>query len=216
MIGLLFMALQVSLYAQGDVTVTGVVTSAEDGSPIPFASVVATGTPIMTMTLDDGSFVLKVPADVTTITVSSFGFKTQEIAVSAQKMNVKLATESENLDAVMIVAYGTAKKGTYTGSAAVVNSETLTARPLSEVSQALTGTTAGVQVGTSNGQPGSEPSLRIRGLGSFNASNDPLIVLDGMPYDNSLSSINPEDIESMTVLKDASSAPFMVHVLQMV
>ncbi|MBE6225481.1 MAG: TonB-dependent receptor [Bacteroidales bacterium] len=206
LLGLLLMAVQVTLYAQNEVTVTGVVTSAEDGSPIPYASVVATGTPTMTMTLDDGSFVLKMPDGVTTITVSSFGYKTVELPVSTTKMSIKLATESENLDAVMIVAYGTAKKGTYTGSAAVVDSEVLTARPLSEVSQALTGTTAGVQVGTSNGQPGSAPSLRIRGLGSFNASNDPLIVLDGMPYDNSLSSINPEDIESMTVLKDASSA----------
>ncbi len=204
LLGLLLMAVQ--MYAQGDVTVTGVVTSSEDGSPVPYASVVATGTTIMTMTLDDGSFVLKVPADVPTITVSSFGYKTQEVPVSATKMTIRLETESENLDAVMIVAYGTAKKGTYTGSAAVVDSQVLTSRPLSEVSQALTGTTAGVQVGTSNGQPGSAPSLRIRGLGSFNASNDPLIVLDGMPYDNSLSSINPEDIESMTVLKDASSA----------
>lgn len=168
------MAVQVTLYAQNEVTVTGVVTSAEDGSPIPYASVVATGTPTMTMTLDDGSFVLKMPDGVTTITVSSFGYKTVELPVSTTKMSIKLATESENLDAVMIVAYGTAKKGTYTGSAAVVDSEVLTARPLSEVSQALTGTTAGVQVGTSNGQPGSAPSLRIRGLGSFNASNDPL------------------------------------------
>ena len=206
LLGLLLMAFQVALFAQSEKTVSGTVVSAEDGSPVPYASVVATGTTSMTMTLDDGTFVLKVPADVTTITVSSFGFKTQEVAVADTKMVVRLSADSQNLDAIMVVAYGTAKKGTYTGSAAVVDSEVLTARPLSEVSQALTGTTAGVQVGTSNGQPGSEPTLRIRGLGSFNASNSPLIVLDGMPYDNAMSSINPEDIENMTVLKDASSA----------
>lgn len=187
-------------------TVSGTVVSIEDNSPIPFANVVATGTNVMTMTLDDGTFTLKLPVGIKSITVSSVGFMTMDVPVTSDRVAVRMTTESQNLDAVMVVAYGTAKKGTYTGSAAVVNSETLTARPLTEVSQALTGTMAGVQVGTSNGQPGSAPTLRIRGLGSFNASNNPLIILDGMPYDNSLSSINPEDIENMTVLKDASSA----------
>lgn len=201
----IFLFIQSDLYAQGGTTVSGTVVSAEDGSPIPYASVVATGTTTMTMTLDDGSFLLKVPEGSVTLTVSSFGYKTVEIPVSSQKMTIRMGVESENLDAVMIVAYGTAKKGTYTGSASVVDSDVLAAKPLTHVAQALTGTTAGMQVGTSNGQPGSDPTIRIRGLGSFNASNSPLIVLDGMPYDNAISSINPEDIDNITVLKDASS-----------
>ncbi len=154
----IFLFMQSDLYAQGGTTVSGTVVSAEDGSPIPYASVVATGTTTMTMTLDDGSFILKVPEGSVTLTVSSFGYKTVEIPVSSQKMTIKMSVESENLDAVMIVAYGTAKKGTYTGSASVVDSDVLAAKPLTHVAQALTGTTAGMQVGTSNGQPGSDPT----------------------------------------------------------
>ena len=108
----IFLFMQSDLYAQGGTTVSGTVVSAEDGSPIPYASVVATGTTTMTMTLDDGSFVLKVPEGSVTLTVSSFGYKTVEIPVSSQKMTIRMGVESENLDAVMIVAYGTAKKGT--------------------------------------------------------------------------------------------------------
>lgn len=138
---------------------------------------------------------------------TSIGMATIDMIVDKPALkNIIMQPETTSLDAVMIVAYGTAKKSTYTGSAASVNQDKFDSRPITDVTQALSGTTAGVQVGTSNGQPGSSPSIRIRGLGSFNASNSPLIVLDGMPYDNSMSSINPNDIESMTILKDASSA----------
>lgn len=138
---------------------------------------------------------------------TSIGFTDVKIIVAKSNMiNVVMKQNKVILDEVMVVAYGTAKKGTYTGSAAIVDEKAFIDRPLTEVSQALTGTTAGLQVGTSNGMPGSTPTLRIRGIGSFNASNAPLIVLDGMPYDNSFTSINPTDIESITVLKDASSS----------
>lgn len=186
--------------------VTGVVLSSEDGTPIPFATVIATGTSINTLTLDDGTFSFEVPVSVKTLTVSSIGYKNAEITISSTHLSIVLQPESIALDAVMIVAYGTSTKGTFTGSAATVDSKSLENRPSTEVSQMLTGTTAGVQISTSNGQPGSAPTIRVRGVGSFNANSAPLIVLDGMPYDNSMSSINPDDIESLTILKDASSA----------
>src|SRR5690606_923795 len=121
-------------------------------------------------------------------------------------INVTLEEAIEDMDEIVVVAFGTAKKATYTGSAATVGAETFENRPITEISQALTGSTPGIQVGTSNGQPGSEPTLRIRGIGSFNDGNAPLIILDGMPYDNAFRSINPNDVETVTVLKDASSA----------
>lgn len=189
-------------------TVSGIITD-QNGEPLPGVSVfmkdATTGVVYADM---DGKYSIDVedPANAW-LTFSFVGMKPQDIRVGGKaRMNVVMENEAELLDEVMVVAYGTAKKGTFTGSAAVVSSNTLKDRPVTEVSQMLTGTTAGVQVGTSNGQPGSAPTIRIRGLGSFNASNSPLIVLDGMPYDNAFSSINPNDIESITILKDASSA----------
>ncbi len=203
----LFAALLLVTTVSAQLRITGVVTSAEDNEPIPFANVVVKGTTKGVSTDAEGKFVLEnTPANATLI-FSSIGYTTLEEPVNGrEKIDIKLFIQAEALDQVMVVAFGTAKKSTFTGSAAVINEEAFSLRPITEVSQALTATTPGVQVGTSNGQPGSEPTIRIRGIGSFNASNAPLIVLDGMPYDNAFSSINPNDIESVTVLKDASSA----------
>lgn len=104
------------------------------------------------------------------------------------------------------MAYGTAKKSTFTGSASLLKSEKIEARPVTSATSALLGSTPGVQVASASGQPGSDSDIYIRGLGSISATNTPLIILNGMPYDQSISSINPSDIESMSVLKDASSA----------
>jgi len=186
--------------------ITGKVTST-DGQPVPFASVVEKGTMNGTATNDDGTYVLTNVSPNANLIVTCIGYIEQVIEVSSRSViNVILAPDTESLEEVMVIAYGTAKKGTYTGSAASVNNEKFELRPITGATQALAGTTAGVQVSTANGMPGSDPSIRIRGIGSFNAGNAPLIVLDGMPYDNSISSINPTDIESMTILKDASSA----------
>src|SRR5690606_8824197 len=156
------------------------------------------GTTFATSTDETGRYSIQIQNEHKVLVFSSVGYVPQEIAIRNQGViNITLQPQVSDLDEVMVVAYGTAKKSTYTGSAAVVGEETFSNRPITEVSQALTGTTPGVQVGTSNGQPGSEPTLRIRGIGSFNAGNDPLIILDGMPYDNALSSINPNDIETV-------------------
>lgn len=131
--------------------------------------------------------------------------QTQEIAI---KPNVKILLKSntELLEEVMVVAYGTAKKSAFTGSATVVDSKEIGKIQSSNVANALTGKVAGVQLNTSSGQPGAtSPSIRIRGISSINAGNDPLIILDGAPYDGDLNNISSQDIESMTVLKDAAS-----------
>ena len=121
-------------------------------------------------------------------------------------VKVFLKSNTELLDEVMVVAYGTAKKSAFTGSATVVGSEEIGKIQSSNVANALTGKVAGVQLNTSSGQPGATtPSIRVRGISSINAGNDPLIILDGAPYDGDLNNISSQDIESMTVLKDAAS-----------
>lgn len=178
----------------------------EMGEPLPGVTIQNKNSGDYTSTDLDGKYkIFAKSGDI--LLFSSIGMKSVEVEVTNNRdCNVLMEEEVTAIESIMVVAYGTAKKSTFTGSAASVNNDKFASRPVTDVTQALSGTTAGVQVGTSNGQPGSSPTIRIRGLGSFNANSSPLIVLDGMPYDNSLSSINPNDIESMTILKDASSA----------
>lgn len=140
-----------------------------------------------------------------TLVVSYIGMQTQEVDIQPS-MKILLRSNTEVLDEVMVVAYGTAKKSAFTGSATVVSSEEIGKIQSSNVANALTGKVAGVQLNTSSGQPGATtPSIRVRGISSINAGNDPLIILDGAPYDGDLNNISSQDIESMTVLKDAAS-----------
>lgn len=178
----------------------------ENGTPLEGASITVKGSRLTVTSQPNGNYsIVAEPNDV--LVVSYVGYITKEVEVSNRTtVNITLIESVNTVEEVVVVAYGTAKRSTYTGSASVVTAENFQNRPITEISQALAGTTPGLQVGTSNGQPGSEPTLRIRGIGSFNAGNAPLIILDGMPYDNAFSSINPNDVESVTVLKDASSA----------
>ncbi|WP_430815687.1 SusC/RagA family TonB-linked outer membrane protein [Carboxylicivirga sp. RSCT41] len=186
--------------------VTGTVTDATDGSPIPGVSVFVKGTTIGTVTTPDGTYTLAVPNDAPAIVFSFVGMTTQEVAFTGQStIDAVMQSDAVDVDEVIVVAYGTSTKGSYTGSAAVVSSETIEKRQVSNISQALSGSVAGVQVLSNNGQPGADATIRIRGVGSINADSDPLYVVDGVPFDGELSSINSADIESMTVLKDAAS-----------
>ena len=139
-----------------------------------------------------------------TLVVSYVGMTTQEVTIHPY-VKVTMQSDAEVLEDVLVVAYGTAKKESFTGSAAVVNNKKITARPVANVTKALEGMVAGVQTTSGSGQPGSGASIVIRGFGSINASSSPLYVVDGVPYDGSISSINPNDIASMTILKDASA-----------
>ena len=130
--------------------------------------------------------------------------QTQEVAIKP-KLKIVLRSDTEVLDEVIVTAYGTSTKGTFTGSASVMKADKIEKRQVSNVSNALAGAVAGVQILSDNGQPGESAKVRIRGVGSINAGMEPLYVVDGVPYDGDLSSINSADIETMTVLKDAAS-----------
>ena len=136
--------------------------------------------------------------------VSYIGMQMQEVTVAA-RVRIVLKSDSEILDEVVVVAYGTAKKSSFTGSASTVSSKTVQKLQVSNISKALEGAAPGIQVAMQSGQPGENATIRIRGIGSINSSADPLYVVDGMPYNGNIASINPADIESISVLKDASS-----------
>ena len=145
-----------------------------------------------------------VPSSAKTIVVSFVGMQKAEVAISS-RMKVTLKSDAEQLDEVMVVAYGTAKKSSFTGSASTVSSKTIGKLQVSNVSKALEGAAPGVQVAMQSGQPGESATVRIRGIGSINSSAAPLYVVDGMPYDGNIAAINSADIESINVLKDAAS-----------
>ena len=139
-----------------------------------------------------------------TLVISFIGMATQEVAIKPN-LNITLKPDTETLEEVVVVAYGTAKKSSFTGSAATIKADKITKQQNSNVSKALEGAVSGVQITSSTGQPGSEASIFVRGIGSISASKKPLIVVDGVPYEGSLNSINNADIESMTILKDAAA-----------
>jgi TonB-linked SusC/RagA family outer membrane protein len=191
--------------AMAQTKVTGTVISASDNEPVIGASVVVTGTRTGVQTDMKGHFTLNVPRNAKTLQISYVGMKTVNVAIKSN-MKVYLEDDNRSLDEVMVVAYGTSTKSAFTGSAAVVNSDEIGKIQASNPASSLTGKMSGVQLVTSTGQPGgSNPTIRIRGISSINAGNDPLIILDGSPYDGDLNNLNSQDIESMTVLKDAAS-----------
>ena len=175
------------------------------GSPVVGATVMVEGSTVGTTTGAGGRFTLAVPADGT-LQVSFIGYQTQSVPVNGRtSVEIRLSEDTKAIDEVLVVAYGTAKKESFTGSAAVIKSENLEKRVVSNVSKALDGQVAGVQTTSGSGQPGSEATVAIRGFGSISASSSPLYVVDGIAYSGSISAINPDDIESITVLKDASA-----------
>src|SRR5690554_2770888 len=187
-------------------TITGTVTGSDDGQPIPGASVFVKGTTMGTITQIDGDYTINVPQDAEVLVFSFVGMQTQEQEIAGRSViNVTLGSDAIAMEEVIVVAYGTSTKGAFTGSAAVMSAEKIEKRQVSNISNALSGAMAGVQILSDNGQPGTSATVRIRGVGSINADMDPLYVVDGVPFDGDLSSINASDIESMTVLKDAAS-----------
>lgn len=186
-------------------SIKGKVITVDDQLPVIGASILIEGTKIGTVTDVDGNFyIANIPVDAKRVKVSYLGLKSQYVAVRPELL-VKMENDDAQLDEVMVVAYGTAKKSTFTGSASVIKTDKLDDRPVTEVSSALLGSAPGVSVSSSSGMPGTTSTIRIRGVGSFSASSSPLIVLDGIPYEGSLSNLNPTDIASMSVLKDAAS-----------
>ncbi|HEY1025080.1 MAG TPA: TonB-dependent receptor [Sphingobacteriaceae bacterium] len=200
--------------------IRGKVTASDDGSTLPGVSVVLKGTATGTTTDANGNYKITVSGSDPVLIFRYIGYETREMGVNGRtSINVVLDLDQQTLSEVMVVAYGTVKKGTYTGAASVV--EPNTDIPKASFEDGLNGKVPGLQITNSSGQAGSTPSIRIRGIGSMNASNEPLYVIDGVPVvsgnagqlsdytyatNNVMSSINPADIESVTVLKDAAAS----------
>jgi TonB-linked SusC/RagA family outer membrane protein len=194
-------------YAQvaGAHTVTGKITS-DNGEALPGVTVVVKGTTTGVTTGPDGTFSLTVPGDNSVLVISSIGFVKQEIAVGTRtSLSQSLVPETQALNEIQVVGYGTQKKSQVTGAISSVSDEQLRDVPVANVGQALQGRAAGITVSSNGTAPGQAPTIRIRGNRSLSGSNDPLLVVDGVPYDGSLNDLNPDDITSLEVLKDASS-----------
>ena len=193
--------------ALAQTTVKGTVVTYEDNEPIIGASIQVVGaTNVGTITDVNGNFSLQVPAGRKTLRITYVGMEPLEVAVTDKPIRIQLRNDANNLDEVVVVAYGTQKKTSLTGSIQEVKSEAIDLRPVSSVASALEGTVTGVQVNSTYGQPGSDPTIRIRGIGTVNGDSNPLYILDGVPFGGNISDLNPQDIESMSVLKDAASA----------
>ena len=185
--------------------VTGTVISEEDGLPVVGASILVKGTTVGTVTDMDGKFTLSnVPSSAKTLLVSFIGMASQEVPIK-QNLSIILKSDTEVLDEVMVVAYGGATKRSFTGSATEIKGDQIALKSPTELSKALAGEVAGVQVMSTSGQPGTNASIRIRGLGSAYSSRSPLYVVDGIPFEADLSGIDPSDIASTTILKDATA-----------
>ncbi len=192
--------------AMAQVTASGTIVSDVDDMPIVGATVKVHGGTTGTISDADGKFSLKVPSADTKLEISYVGMLTQ-VVKAGQNLTIYLSEDKRDLDEVMVVAYGTAKKSAFTGSAAVVKSTDIQKTASTNAVDALKGKVSGVQINSMSGQPGQESfNIRIRGISSINAGKDPLIIVDGSPYGGDISNLSNSDIESMTVLKDAASA----------
>lgn len=190
-----------------EINVSGTVIDYSNGEPVPYASVHLEGTMTGTSTDGDGNYSIRLPHGGNLV-FSSIGYITVKEAVNTSMvLNIVLEPDTEHLEETIVVAYGTATKSSFTGSASMIGAETIESRVSTDVTAALAGTTPGVQIISSSGDPAAGGgTIRIRGIGSMSASNSPLYIVDGMPYDGSIADINPADVESMSILKDASAS----------
>jgi len=188
-----------------DVTITGKVSSALDGGPLVGVTVKVKGTQKGTITNVDGAFTINVP-DMAILQFTYIGYTTLELNTATQKdWNISLEIENKQLDEV-VIAFGTSEKREITSSVSQISSKDIEQRPISNLNSALAGAMPGVQTNAGSGQPGEGPDIRIRGFGSITNANGPLYVVDGAPYEGVISNINPDDVESISVLKDASAS----------
>ena len=194
-------------------TVTGKVTDSKNGTVLAGASVLVKGTTQGISTDANGVFTLKVPATATTLVISSIGFETRQVTIGIGNMLVQLDQVNAALNEVVVIGYGSTRKKDLTGSVVSISAKDFNTGAITTPEQLIAGKAAGVQITSNGGAPGAGSTIRIRGGASLNASNDPLIVIDGVPLSNNgiygqanpLSLINPNDVENFTVLKDASA-----------
>ena len=215
MLSFLSIAYNPLAYAQTEITVSGVITEAETGEPLPGVNIYISGMPERgTVSNPDGSYSLRVNSDETLV-FSYIGFITRQIAVDGRTtLNVTLQSDIAALDELVVIGYGVQERGDNTGSINVVSARDFNPGAITSPQDLFQGRAAGVDVVSNSGAPGAGATIRIRGGSSLSASNDPLFVVDGLPLDddgidgmrNPLNTINPNDIENITILKDASAA----------
>jgi TonB-dependent starch-binding outer membrane protein SusC len=200
----LLILLMLPAVAQQNIRVKGRLVN-DAGQPVQKATITIKGSGSGTSSDDNGSFELTTPPNATLI-ISSVGFATREVAVSGQTvLNLTLASNTSALDEVVVVGYGTQKKRDVTGSVVSVSEKALREVPVSNLQQALQGRAAGLDIQTVGNNPGAGAQIRIRGIRSISGSNEPLFVVDGIPYDGTLNDINPDEVASVDILKDASA-----------
>ena len=191
--------------AMAQTKVSGTVLSYEDNEPVVGAAVRVVGTNIGAVTDVNGKFTITCPAGKNTLSISYVGMESIEVSARAN-MRILLKNDAQNLDEIVVVAYGTAKKQSITGAVSSIDAKEIDKRIATSVTGALEGAAPGVQVNNTYGEPGAEPTIRIRGIGSINGSNTPLYVVDGVIYSGNISDLNSNDIQSISVLKDAASS----------
>lgn len=202
MLGMLLISAQ--LLAQNR-TVAGKVTNSL-GEGVANVSITVKGSTIGTTTDNSGSFSLNVPSSAKSLVVSSVGYQDQEVPIEGKNsIQINLSNADRAMSEVVVTAYGVTQKKAFTGTASTISNDKFKDLQVSTITGVLQGNASGVLAVSSNGQPGESPTIRVRGIGSVNASSDPLILVDGAPYGGNINNINPNDVESITVLKDASS-----------
>ena len=205
---LIFLCMSIGMIMAQITKVTGIVLDADTNEPIVGASVLIKGTSTGTITDANGRYeIVNLPKGSKSLMISFVGMRTIELPItSSNTQQVMMRPDAQLIDDVVVVAYGTAKRESITGAIASVNTKELEKRPISNAVGALEGTTTGIQINNTNGEPGSTPEIRIRGYNTVNGSNAPLYIVDGIPMGGETCDISPNDIESISVLKDAASA----------
>jgi len=192
--------------AKQQITVTGTVKDAKQGDPLPGVNIKVQGSSNGTITDLDGNFSLTVPNSSSILVFSFIGYQAQSIALDGKvKLEIKMQEDTKNLEEVVVVGYGTQKRSDITGSVTSVSKDRLKQIPVTNITHALEGSTAGIQITQNSTVPGSSATMQVRGVNSINANTSPFIVLDGVPFSGTTNDINPSDIESIEILKDASS-----------
>ena len=185
--------------------ITGTISDSQSSNPLAGVTILAKGTNISTLSSDNGSFNISLSANTNTLIISYVGYATQEVNIAGKSsVTVLLQAGVSSLDEVVVTGYGTQRKRDLTGAVAVVDVSSMKAQPAASVTEAMQGKAAGVNV-VNDGSPGSTPQIRIRGYSTIN-NNDPLYIIDGVPYQGKISWLNQNDIQSLQILKDASAA----------
>lgn len=186
-------------------TITGTITD-ESGNPVPNASILVKGSTTGTTTNDAGEFSINVSSGDNSLVITAIGMNEQVLRIgSSSNLQITMIAVENPLDEVVVIAYGKTTKEALTGSVGVIKADDIAKRPVANITKALEGNVPGLITTTGSGQPGSSPAIRIRGFGSINATSEPLYVVDGVPYAGGISNINADDVENISVLKDAAS-----------